>query len=280
MKKILGFASVIIMIGAMGYIFMSDHNAGEVEATRQTEVKKAAKSPKKGLASITDTTESSSTTKISKQKTKTKTTAELPDVSPDDWKLVLVGPENKLETEVDESSQLTALSNGYLIDKRIESDYQEFAQAAQDAGYPLVMVSAFRSVTSQEQVFAQHVQEVMAQQGITEEAATKITKETITEPGYSEHHTGLAVDVVDEDWYNNYPSTVLEASYGDQPGAKWIAENCAKYGFIVRYPKNREDITKITYEPWHLRYVGKESAEYITKNQLTLEEYLNELNEK
>ncbi len=97
MKKILGFASVIIMIGAMGYIFMSDHNAGEVEATRQTEVKKAAKSLKKGLASITDTTESSSTNKKSKQKTKT--TSELPDVSTDDWKLVLVGPENKLENE-------------------------------------------------------------------------------------------------------------------------------------------------------------------------------------
>ena len=57
-------------------------------------------------------------------------------------------------------------------------------------------------------------------------------------------------------------------------------DNAAQYGFIVRYPKGREDITKITYEPWHLRYVGKRNAEYITKHQLTLEEYLNELNEK
>ncbi|MGE9716026.1 D-alanyl-D-alanine carboxypeptidase family protein, partial [Escherichia coli] len=76
-----------------------------------------------------------------------------------------------------------------MIDKRISPEYEAFAKAAEAAGFPLVMVSAYRSVSSQQQVFEQNVQDVMSRQGVSEEEATKITKETITEPGYSEHHT-------------------------------------------------------------------------------------------
>ncbi len=266
MNKILGIASVVIMIGAMGYLVVNEFSSSaEVDAVRATGTKQSETTAK------TDSSESS-TTESTKEKE-----SDLPDVSPDDWQLVLVGPDHKLEKEIDESTQLVSLDNGYLIDKRVEADYKAFANAASEAGFPLAMVSAYRSVSSQQEVFTQHVQEVMAQKGVTEEEATTETKLTMTEPGYSEHHTGLAVDVVDQDWYNNYTSTVLDASYGDQPGAKWIAENAPKYGFIVRYPNGREDITKITYEPWHLRYVGKESAKYITEHDLTLEEYLDKL---
>lgn len=273
MNKFLGFGAVVIMIAAMGYVIFSDDDA-HVQAGNQTVERTSTKT--------TASKEKNSQTTSSKAKdkeTQDRTSKQLPDVKTDDWQLVLVGPDHKLEKEIDESTQLASLSNGYLIDKRIAPEYEAFAKAAEAAGFPLVMVSAYRSVSSQQQVFEQNVQDVMSRQGVSEEEATKITKETITEPGYSEHHTGLAVDVVDQNWYNSYPSTVLDASYGDQPGAKWIADNAAQYGFIVRYPKGREDITKITYEPWHLRYVGKENAEYITKHQLTLEEYLNELNE-
>ena len=181
----------------------------------------------------------------------------LPDSNAKDWNLVLVGPKNKIENEVAES-QL----------------------AATKAGFPLVIISAFRSVESQKEVFDTNVNGLVSGNGMTEEEAIAKTKETITEPGYSEHHTGLAVDIVDQDWYNTYQTQVLDASYGDQPGAKWIAENAPKYGFIIRYPKDRQDITGITYEPWHIRYVGKENAEYITKHDLTLEEFLKQLSAK
>lgn len=266
MNKILGIASVVIMIGAMGYLVVNEFSSSaEVDAVRTTNTKQSEQAAK------TEDPEGSTTVSTTEKE------SDLPDVSPDDWQLVLVGPDHKLEKEIDESSQLVSLDNGYLIDKRIEADYKAFANAASEAGFPLAMVSAYRSVSSQQEVFTQHVQEVMAQKGVTEEEATAETKQTMTEPGYSEHHTGLAVDVVDQDWYNNYTSTVLDASYGDQPGAKWIAEHAPEYGFIVRYPNGREDITKITYEPWHLRYVGKESAKYITEHDLTLEEYLDKL---
>lgn len=268
LNKILGFGAVIIMIVSMGYIVVSEHQmTTEVQSDSQ-------------VAKKTDTTTTKSTAKAKKTTSSNDTKANLPNVQPTDWDLILVGPDHKIKQEIDESTQLVSLPNGYLINKQIESNYEDFAKAAEAAGFPLVMVSAYRSVSSQQEVFAQNVQEVMSSQNVTEEEATTITKQTITEPGYSEHHTGLAVDVVDENWYNNYPSQLLEASYGDQPGAKWIAENAPKYGFIIRYPKDRQNITKITYEPWHLRYVGKESAEYITKHDLTLEEYLDQLKEK
>ncbi|MBF8807888.1 MAG: M15 family metallopeptidase [Enterococcus lacertideformus] len=266
MNKILGFSAVIIMIAAMGYIVVSyQHIASQAREEGQT----------------TRKNKNTTTQNTTAPKTKSsKKNSAIPNAQPTDWNLILVGPEHRLEQEVDESTQLVSLPNGYLIDKRIQRDYEDLAKAAQNSGFPLVMVSAYRSVSSQQEVFAQNVQEVMSSQNVSEEEATAITKQTITEPGYSEHHTGLAVDVVDENWYNNYPSQLLDASYGGQPGAKWIAENASKYGFIVRYPKDRQAVTKITYEPWHLRYVGKENAEYITQHNITLEEYLDQLKKK
>ncbi|MFV0560281.1 MAG: D-alanyl-D-alanine carboxypeptidase family protein [Enterococcus sp.] len=271
MKKILGFISIIIMVGAAGVAIFGEH--GKDTKAKETKTEEVKKSSQSKTATSTKTTTSSTTKKESESK--------LPDVKTTDWDLVLVGPDNKIQNEIDESTQLETLANGYQLDKRVVSSYEEFAQAAEAAGFPMAMVSGYRSVADQQQVFSQHVQEVMTREGVSEEDATTETKKTMTVPGYSEHHTGLALDVVDQDWYSNFTtSSVLDAGYGTQPGAKWIAANAYKYGFIVRYPDGKDDITKITYEPWHLRYVGKESAKYITENDLTLEEYLKLLKEK
>ena len=204
----------------------------------------------------------------------------LPDSNVKDWNLVLVGPKNKIENEVSENQLTTLSDNSHQVDSRISKDYEAFSEAATKAGFPLVIISAFRSVESQKEVFDTNVNGLVSGNGMSQEEAIAKTKETITEPGYSEHHTGLAVDIVDQDWYNSYSTQVLDASYGDQPGAKWIAENAPKYGFIIRYPKDRQDITGITYEPWHIRYVGKKNAEYIAKHDLTLEEFLKQLSSK
>ena len=82
-------------------------------------------------------------------------------------------------------------------------------------------------------------------------------------PGHSEHQTGLALDINYADsWFDNTAE------------ARWIAENCADYGFILRYPKGKEDKTGYMYESWHVRYVGKELARKVTDSGLCLEEYL------
>lgn len=200
-----------------------------------------------------------------------------PTVSLDDWSLVLVGPSNKIEKEIAQKD-LGKLSNGYLVDQRIVSSYEKLADAAKAAGHPLAMVSAYRSVAYQEEIFNANVNTLMSQ-GHTKEEAIRITKLTFTEPGYSEHHTGLAVDVVDQDWYQNHTGELLNEGFGDTDGGKWLQAHAREYGFIIRYPKGKHDITQIDYEPWHLRYVGVEVATYIEENEMTFEEFLEEAKE-
>lgn len=90
-------------------------------------------------------------------------------------------------------------------------------------------------------------------------------------PGMSEHQTGLAIDLSTPSIKNE-----LVEKFDTTKEGIWLRDNCYKYGFIIRYPKSKEDITGYAYEPWHVRYVGKEVAQEIYDKALTLEEYLKE----
>lgn len=114
--------------------------------------------------------------------------------------------------------------------------------------------SGYRSYQYQTKLYNNYVN----QQG-EEEANTFSAK-----PGFSEHQTGLTFDLKD------FNGQLVE----DPITSQWIKDNCAKYGFIVRYPEGKEDITGYIYEPWHLRYVGEEAANQIMNNNTTLEQYL------
>ena len=106
-------------------------------------------------------------------------------------------------------------------------------------------------------------------QGYTEADAKKESKNWVAVPGTSEHHLGLAVDInSDVDINDPNASDQTEILY------QWLKENAHRYGFILRYPPGKEDITGVNYEPWHYRYVGVENAEKIYESGLTLEEYL------
>ena len=96
----------------------------------------------------------------------------------------------------------------------------------------------------------------------------EIAKTIVAPPGTSEHQLGLAADITDK--YYEFKDESLENTELFQ----WMSANCAQYGFIVRYPKDKEDVTGIMYEPWHFRYVGVEAAEYIMENGLCLEEFV------
>ena len=89
-------------------------------------------------------------------------------------------------------------------------------------------------------------------------------------PGTSEHALGLALDLISNEY------TELDERQEETPEAKWLAQNCHKYGFILRYPPEKTNITGIIYEPWHYRYVGEEHAAKIMEKGITLEEYLLE----
>ncbi len=96
----------------------------------------------------------------------------------------------------------------------------------------------------------------------------------VAPPGASEHQTGLACDVVSTTYYNT--QSKLNSSFYETPEAQWMEENASGFGFIIRYPEDKEDITQVPYEPWHLRYVGREIAGYIKSRGLTLEEFTDE----
>lgn len=192
-----------------------------------------------------------------------------------DWRLPLVGPDYQLEKEVDEATDLAAIGN-FMVNKQIVADYQALAAAAEANQDPLVIISAYRSVAYQQQVLDAGVQQRMAT-GMTQAEALADAKKTMTEPGHSEHHTGLAMDVVDTAWYTSSPTEILHSDFGNTEGGRWLAEHAPEYGFIIRYPEGKEAITKIEYEPWHLRYVGQENAAYITEHQLTFEEFIEQV---
>ncbi len=97
----------------------------------------------------------------------------------------------------------------------------------------------------------------------------------VAPPGASEHHTGLAIDIA---LLKNGKYT--DDITGEEPELKWLFKNCYRFGFILRYPKGKEDITGYSYEPWHFRYVGLDAAKIISENNITLEEYHELLNSK
>lgn len=132
-------------------------------------------------------------------------------------------------------------------------------EAAHDAGYTLYGASGYRSYNVQKILFMKNMENA----GSVEEA-NRLT----ALPGQSEHQLGLAMDIAIESM--NFR---LDESFGETPEGKWLAENCWKHGFIIRYPKEKTQITGYSYEPWHIRYVGTELAEYLGEKGLTLEEY-------
>lgn len=145
-----------------------------------------------------------------------------------------------------------------LLKKEAALAIEEMFNAASDEGYSLSIGSAYRSYDYQKNLYNNYVK----RDG--EEAANRYS----AKPGQSEHQTGLAVDLARKDGY-----CYLSNCFKDTDEGKWLKENAYLYGFILRYPEEKEEITGYIFEPWHYRYVGKEEALKIYQSGLTIEEY-------
>lgn len=150
------------------------------------------------------------------------------------------------ESEIEERQVAT------IVVKPIE----DLINSAKEEGIILLGNSAYRSYDFQKYIYKDSVKSY----------GKNHTDEYVAKAGFSEHQTGLAIDITNE--YRYFAKGTIEAD--------WLAENCYKFGFIIRYPEGKKAITGIEYEPWHIRYVGKEVAKYIYDNGITLEEYLEE----
>ena len=156
------------------------------------------------------------------------------------------------------------------FDVRAVDAAEQLLADARAAGYNMYLVSAYRSHEYQIGLYNRKVNSYI-NAGYDEATARAEASQWVAIPGTSEHCIGLAMDIVSSTWYN-YNSD-LTHDFENTEHFEWLYEHCADYGFILRYPKGKESITGITYEPWHYRYVGVEAAKYIMENNLTLEEF-------
>ena len=181
------------------------------------------------------------------------------------WYLVLVNFENPMEEGY--KPELVEVESGYQVDSRIAKAAKKMLNDAYRDGMRIDVCSAYRSVDKQEQVFNESLKQRL-NQGMNYWDAFEDNRKSVAEPGTSEHALGLALDLISSQY------TKLDTAQENTKEAKWLKENCYKYGFILRYPPEKTDITGIIYEPWHYRYVGVEDATKIMELGITLEEYL------
>jgi len=186
------------------------------------------------------------------------------DASPTDaseWMLILVNKDNPIP-EGYSVPEFTELRNEQKVDSRIYPELQQMFDDARAAGYSPYITSSYRSKEDQQAEFDSKVNELL-EQGKTQAQCEAEASQLVAKPGYSEHETGLAIDV---------GSDVSEEAQNEL--WNWLSENSIKYGFIIRYPENKETYTGISNEPWHLRYVGVDAATQMKLNDQCLEEYL------
>ena len=180
------------------------------------------------------------------------------------WNLVLVNAKNPLPDGF--TVQTSSISNGKEFDSRAVDALNDMLDACRAAGLDPLVCSAYRSVERQTELFNNKIKKLMAD-GMTHDEAYASAATVIAIPGTSEHNLGLAADIC----ANSYQ--ILDDTQADTDEQKWLMAHCSEYGFILRYPKDKEDVTGIIYEPWHYRYVGVDAAKEITEKGLCLEEY-------
>ena len=183
-----------------------------------------------------------------------------------EWNLILVNGSNPLPDDFT-IPELTVLDSGYSIDSRVYPALQKMLADARAAGYHPLVCSAYRSWDKQAYLHRRRMNSYL-QRGYSQEKASDAAAFWVAKPGTSEHQAGLAADIVDA----AYPT--LNKSQENRPVQKWLMAHCAEYGFILRYPTNKSDLTGVGYEPWHYRYVGVEAAQEIMASGICLEEYL------
>ena len=153
-------------------------------------------------------------------------------------------------------------SGDMKLEKRCSLALVEMSEAARDDGYKLYLKSAYRSWQTQNTMYYNRLKKNKGKDD-----------GWVSQPGASDHQTGLGCDVVPGSWREKS----MNEKMAKEPECQWMAEHCHEFGFILRYPEDKQEITEINYEPWHMRYVGIPAATYIMENNLCLEEFTDEL---
>ena len=191
------------------------------------------------------------------------------DSSTTDWELLLVNKNNKIPDGY--AVDLEEVENTiHKVDNRIEKKLEEMLNDARKAGLEPLICSSYRTTSKQTQLYNNKVKQYR-NLGYDKEKSEELASYWVAIPGTGEHETGLAVDIVSK----NYQ--ILDEKQEETAVQKWLMENSYKYGFALRYPTDKKEITMINYEPWHYRYVGTENAKYMKEHNMCLEEIIEYL---
>lgn len=250
----------LLGVGTAAGIFLSDRSQQQEPPSADVQQEEKEEAPVENSSQKEEQEQSS-------QETKQQQLAEEFAKEKEEYYLLLANAENPLPQ--DWSIQTEEVQNGYEMDKRAAPAMREMIQAAKEDGVELMLCSAYRSVEKQQQLFDRSQQAYMAQGMSEEEAYAKTATETAI-PGTSEHQTGLAADIVTPTYQ------MLDAGFADTPAGQWLSEHAAEYGFVLRYPQDKQEVTGIIYESWHYRFVGKTHAKLMKESGLCLEEYLQQ----
>lgn len=179
----------------------------------------------------------------------------------EDWSLLLVNAKTKIPDSF--TPQIVNYDgSGVEMDARIKPYFVQMKAAAAKDGITLWLSGGYRSEDEQRQLFQQAVQSGISR-GLSQSGAEQEARKTVAEPGYSEHNTGLALD------FNGSRSDFVSTD-----AYAWLQQHAAEYGFILRYPKGKESVTGIGFQPWFYRYVGKDNAQKMNAAKQCLEEFL------
>lgn len=193
--------------------------------------------------------------------------SEAPQAVNDDWALTLVNWENPVPADYT-IPELVELRNGQSFDRRGYPDLQRMMDDCRAAGLSPLISSSYRTEEFQTELFENKVAQYTAQ-GYDRTEAETLAAGWVARPGTSEHQLGLAVDIVDTGYQN------LDGTQEETAVQEWLMEYCWEYGFILRYPADKTELTGVNYEPWHYRYVGSAAAD-IEEQGICLEEYLTQ----
>ena len=191
-------------------------------------------------------------------------------ITPDfgeDWSLILVNKTHLIPKDYE--VELATIRGDIKADIRIVDKVLEMIAAARDDNVYISICSPYRDYDRQVMLFNRKIKSYTAR-GYSKDEAYELASNTVAIPGTSEHQLGLAFDFISNDYHE------LDEGFADTDAGKWLKANAADYGFILRYPKDKVDITDIQFEPWHYRYVGK-AAKTIMDRGLCLEEYADEI---
>ena len=193
----------------------------------------------------------------------------IPGITPNDWNLRLVNNTYVLSNSFAPDVSEIVSGSAQYFDSRAVDALRSMIAAAEEAGYTVNIRNAYRPYSTQAYIFFGRASQIQWGTDMEMIEAEAIARESVAYPGTSEHQLGLGVDLMDS------PNTTMDSETAAQiPVLQWLTEHCDEYGFILRYPADKEEITG-WYEPWHFRYVGEDCAAYIMENGLCLEEFIS-----